>query len=202
MISAVAVANASLDSSDRFVCRSSMGFAVDFFMLSRSSVEALSCRSCCIVFLRSSRSASFALSLICFSSFLICLSISWHFCAIFYTSVTTPRAVGLLWLQYHLIASLSDRKLYAAFFWHLPWSHRPHMLHFNPCSLSRTGSEQSLQGIVSVSSARFVGPFCLVFLSATLPLRLLLRFWDMIVLLDSPCLDTPSLEISPLLFVG
>ena len=46
VISAVAVAVAPLVSSERLNRKSSMDFAVDSFMLWRSSVEALSCRSC------------------------------------------------------------------------------------------------------------------------------------------------------------
>ena len=113
------------------------------------------------MFLRSSRSA---LSLICVSSFLIRLSISWHFCAIFCASVTTPRAAGLLWLQYHLIASLSlsDRKLYAAsvIFLHLAWSQWSHRSHFRPCSPSRTCRALCLLPLIGLF-ALFVLWFCL-----------------------------------------
>ena len=45
VISAVAVAVAPLVSSERLNRKSSMDFAVDSFMLWRSSVEVLSCRS-------------------------------------------------------------------------------------------------------------------------------------------------------------
>ena len=102
------------------------------------------------------------------------LSIYWHFCANF---VPQRQLQGLQVLQYHLIASfsLSGRVLYAAseIVWHLAWNQWSHRSHFNPWSPSRTGSV--IQGIVSDSSDWFVDAYCLVFLSAILPLLLLFQ---------------------------